>query len=117
MTDEEQRRIFGINLSFQIAQSGKMQKEVAKDLNINPSTLNMWCKGKSIPRVSIVQDLADYFGILKSQLVDRQDNPEKIFTFTEKEKELIIEYRKMPKEVQQMLDRMLNYKEKISQLD
>lgn len=70
MTDEEQRKVFARNLSFQISLTGKSQKDIAKDLGINAPTLNMWVKGNSIPRVGTIQHLADYFHCTKSALVD-----------------------------------------------
>lgn len=70
MTDEEQKRIFSKNLNFYISNSGKQQKEVAKDLDISPTTFNTWCVGKIMPRMGKVQKIADYFGIGKSDLID-----------------------------------------------
>lgn len=70
MTDEEQKRIFKKNINFYIAQSGKQQKEVAKDLGFNPTTFNTWCVGKIIPSAGKIQKIADYFSIGKSDLLD-----------------------------------------------
>ena len=70
MTDEEQKKIFGKNLSRYIALSGKDQKEVAKDLGYAPTTFNTWCVGKIIPSMGKIQKIADYFGIGKSDLLD-----------------------------------------------
>ena len=70
MTDEEQKRIFSKNLRHFIAESGKQQNEIAKDLGFAPTTFNTWCMGKIMPRMGKVQAIADYFGILKSDLID-----------------------------------------------
>lgn len=70
MTDEEQKKIFSKNLNFYISNSGKQQKEIAKDLDISPTTFNTWCVGKIMPRMGKVQKIADYFGIGKSDLID-----------------------------------------------
>ena len=70
MTDDEQRKIFGKNLSRYIALSGKEQKEVAKDLGYATTTFNTWCVGKIIPSMGKIQKIADYFGIGKSDLLD-----------------------------------------------
>lgn len=72
MTDEEQKRIFAKNLNYYISINNKQQNEIAKDLNINASTLNMWCKGNSFPGLGKIQKLADYFGIGKSDLIDEK---------------------------------------------
>ena len=73
MTDDEQKKIFAKNLNKYISLNQKQQKEVADDLGINPTTLNMWCKGNSIPKVSVIQKLADYFRIGKSDLTDEKE--------------------------------------------
>lgn len=70
MTDEEQKKIFSKNINFYIAQSGKQQKEIAKDLGFNPTTFNTWCVGKIVPTMGKIQKIADYFGIEKTDLVD-----------------------------------------------
>lgn len=72
MTDEMQRRIFAKNLNYYISLNGKQQNEVAKDIGENPSTLNMWCKGNSLPGLAKIQKLADYFKIGKSDLTDEK---------------------------------------------
>lgn len=82
MTDEEQRKVFAKNLNYYIAQSGKQQKEVAKDLGFHATTFNTWCVGKILPKMGKVQKIADYFGIGKSDLIDvhiespRQGSPD-----------------------------------------
>lgn len=70
MTDDEQKRVFSKNLNYYISNSGKQQKEVAKDLFISPTTFNTWCVGKVMPGIGKVQKIADYFGIGKSDLLD-----------------------------------------------
>ena len=70
MTDEEQKKIFSKNINFYINQSGKQQKEIAKDLGYSSTTFNTWCVGKIVPSAGKVQKIADYFGIGKSDLLD-----------------------------------------------
>lgn len=45
MTTEEQKKIFSRNLRKYMDLSQKQQIDVARDLGINPTTLNMWCTG------------------------------------------------------------------------
>lgn len=72
MSDDKQKRIFAKNLNYYISLNGKQQNEVAKDIGENASTFNMWCKGNSLPSVSKIQKLADYFKIMKSDLIDEK---------------------------------------------
>ena len=73
MTDEEQKKIFSRNLNKYIALNQKQQIDVAKDLDISPTTLNMWCKGNSMPGTGKIRKLADYFRIGMSDLTDEKE--------------------------------------------
>lgn len=77
MTDETQKIIFSKNLRRYIEQNNKTQIQVAKDLKINPQTVNSWCKGVALPRMGKVQLLADYFHISKSDLLEEKSNTTK----------------------------------------
>lgn len=74
MTDSEQKQIFSKNLNKYISLNQKQQIDVAKDLGINPTTLNMWCTGKSIPGTGKIRKLADYFRIGMTDLTDEKEN-------------------------------------------
>lgn len=93
MAEQEQKIIFGKNLSYYVSKTGKMQKEVAKDLKINPTTFNMWCTGKIMPNVSKIKDLANYFGIFFFDLTEeRSSNSARDFYLSPLEKEIISNY-------------------------
>lgn len=71
MTDEEQKKVFSKNLNRYIEKFQKTQIQIAKDLHINPQTINSWCRGKALPRMGKIQSLADYFGIEKTDLIEK----------------------------------------------
>lgn len=106
LSEEEQRRIFAKNLNHYIYLNGKQQKEVAKDLGFSPTTFNTWCMGKIMPKMGKVQAIADYFGILKSDLIndnnyETQDSEYanvslKIGMNDKRFQRIIVEYYKMP---------------------
>ena len=104
MKDEEVRRIFAKNLNYYIALNQKQQIDVAKDLGINASTLNMWCKGNSMPGPGKIRALADYLGIGWSKLTEEERMPddeysdatESIGHHDERFKKIIIGYSKLP---------------------
>lgn len=66
------KKIFSKNLRHYVYISGKSQKEIANDLNVNQKTFNGWCTGLSIPKTGKIQKLADYFKIGKSDLLDEK---------------------------------------------
>ncbi len=105
MTNDEQRRIFARNLTYYIEANNQTQKEFAFNIGENPTTVNMWCKGNSMPPVSKIQKIADYFRIGKSALTDDRSKikPEDIYTDVyaqiwlqdERFKQIIVDYYNM----------------------
>jgi transcriptional regulator with XRE-family HTH domain len=74
MTIEEQRKIFSENIRALSEASGKKQVDIANDLGISKQTVSGWFNGISNPRMGTVQALADYFGVSKELLLDRQED-------------------------------------------
>lgn len=74
MTDKEQKEVFSRNLNRLLTRDSKTQKEVADAIGVLTTTFNTWCTGVALPRMGKVQLLADYFGVLKSDLIE--DKPE-----------------------------------------
>ena len=70
MSEIGNRAVFANNLVRYIERSGKTQKDVAAIVGVAQSTFNDWCKGKKYPRMDKVEILANYFGILKSDLIE-----------------------------------------------
>ena len=67
---KNQNMIFANNLKKLLNDRNLLQIDVAKAINVSPQTFNTWVKGIAIPRMGKIQALADYFGVLKSDLVD-----------------------------------------------
>lgn len=72
MMNDNQKEIFATNLKKLLNERGLAQVDVAKAINVSPQTFNTWVKGIAIPRMGKIQSLADYFNVLKSELVDEQ---------------------------------------------
>ena len=72
MTDnsEMNKKIFAKNFNYYLAINNKTQADIVSDLKITASTLSDWANAKKYPRVDKMQMLADYFGILKSDLTE-----------------------------------------------
>lgn len=71
---QKQKDIFSKNLKYQLNIHKKTQADIVNDLNITSSTVSDWVNGKKYPRMDKVQILADYLGILKSDLVEDKSN-------------------------------------------
>ena len=86
MAKEWSKRVFAQNLQRYIAEAGKTQKEIADIIGVSAPTFNEWVSGKKFPRIDKIQRLADYFGILKSDLIEEKMTEEK-----EKDNDLLAE--------------------------
>ena len=53
-------------------QAEKSRKEVAEAIGVSYYTFTDWVKGKKYPRMDKVELLANYFGILKSDLIEEK---------------------------------------------
>lgn len=72
MTNLGNKETLAKNLSYYIDKSGKTKKEIAEIVKVAPSTLNEWTKGKKYPRIDKIELLANYFKILKSDLIEER---------------------------------------------
>lgn len=77
MTNLGNKEIMAKNLIYYVARSGKTQKEIAAVVGVAPSTFNDWLKAKKYPRIDKIEILADYFGILKSDLIEEKTQDHK----------------------------------------
>lgn len=77
MKNEWSKEVFSKNLQMYMDRSGKTQKELAEIIGVTAPTFHEWVKGKKFPRIDKVQKLADYFGILKSDLIEEKLTEEK----------------------------------------
>lgn len=69
MTDKN-KKIFAKNFNYYLSVKRKTQNDIVEAFGITASTVSDWAKGKKYPRVDKMQMLADYFGVLKSDLAD-----------------------------------------------
>ena len=58
------------NLHYYVERSGKTQKEMSEIIGVSTSTFNDWMKAKAYPRIDKIEMLANYFHILKSDLIE-----------------------------------------------
>lgn len=70
MTVIGNKAILSKNLKKYIALSGKDRKELAEIWGFPYSTVSEWVNGRKYPRIDRIEIMADYFGILKSDLIE-----------------------------------------------
>ncbi len=66
------KEVFAKNLKWYMESKGINQKELAKILGVSAPTVNEWLKSKKYPRIDKIEILANYFGILKSDLIEEK---------------------------------------------
>lgn len=64
------REIFAANLQALMEQRGLRIADLAAALGLSYTTVADWVHGRKYPRMDKVQALADYFGVLKSDLTE-----------------------------------------------
>lgn len=60
------------NLKYYISKSGKDRRELAEIWGFPYSTVTEWINGRKYPRIDRIEVMADYFGILKSDLIEEK---------------------------------------------
>jgi len=70
MTDEQQRMIFSSNLKRYIELRDLTQREVADAIGVSYQRISSWVQGKAMPRFNKLVELANYFGIDRSDLLE-----------------------------------------------
>jgi len=90
MTSLGNKEILSKNLKHYIEKSGKDRRELAETWGFPYSTVTDWINGKKYPRIDRIEVMADYFGILKSDLieekmtVEQQKNSDAIIDITDR---------------------------------
>lgn len=74
MDDEKVKTIFSNNLKKYMNMVGVNQNDIAKITGVSQQSVSNWINRKQIPRMGIIERLADYFGILKSDLLEDKDD-------------------------------------------
>lgn len=74
--DDNTSRIFSDNLKKYMNLFNLNQADVANLCGVTQQSVSLWLNGERLPRMGKVQKLADYFGILKSELLEEEDSRE-----------------------------------------
>lgn len=70
MSNLGNKEVMSRNLKYYIEKSGKDRRELAETWGFPYSTVTEWINGRKYPRIDRIEIMADYFGILKSDLIE-----------------------------------------------
>ncbi|HEN2664512.1 TPA: helix-turn-helix transcriptional regulator, partial [Streptococcus agalactiae] len=68
MAEKERMQIIAENITYYRKNKKITQKELAEKIGIKPSTLSDYINLRSAPSFGVIQKLADYFGVKKSDI-------------------------------------------------
>lgn len=72
MVTLDNKNVFAANLNHYMEINDKSRKEVAEAIGVSYFTFTSWITGQKYPRMDKVEKLANYFGILKSDLIEEK---------------------------------------------
>ena len=104
------KNVFASNLNKYMRLQSKSRKDISEALGISYFTVSDWVNGKKYPRMDKVEMLANYFGILKSDLIEDKSEEEKSppeLQLNEGEKLLLNLFRQVPEDSQQLVLQMI----------
>ena len=71
MSDFDERKVFAENLREIMKEKGISQQTLAQIVGVSDASVSFWLSGQKYPTPGKVQKIADYLGVRKSQLIDK----------------------------------------------
>ena len=69
----DNKNVFASNLKRYMEVKGKSRNDISEALGISYFTVSDWVNGKKYPRMDKVEMLANYFGVQKSDLIEKKE--------------------------------------------
>lgn len=105
------KEVFARNLRKYMDRAGKSQKDMADIVGVSTATFSDYINAKKYPRIDKIDILADYFGILKSDLIEDKGEeikePAMYDGLTENQKKLIDFALSVPDDKAEMILRVI----------
>lgn len=71
MSDIDEKIIFSENLREIMKEKGISQQTLAQVVGVSDASVSFWLSGQKYPSPGKVQKIADFLGVRKSQLIDK----------------------------------------------
>lgn len=104
---ENQRDVFVKNLREAMNARGVSQTDIVSALQTSTSTVSDWVSGKRYPRIDAMQRLADYLGVLVSDLT-REEKPVTVDGLSEREERFLWLYDQLGDGAQAIIEAWLS---------
>lgn len=109
MRDIGNKPVMASNIKRYMAEKGINAKELSKSIKVPYTTVLSWIKAEYYPRIDKIEMMADYFGCLKSDLIEDKSKQPAGGELSERKREFI-------KRVERMSDSQLDRLEQILDL-
>lgn len=106
MRDIGNKAVMSANIKRYMAEKGVNAKELSKTLDVPYTTVLSWIKAEYYPRIDKIEKMSDYFGILKSDLIEDKTKQPTQSELSDKKRDFI-------KRVEKMSDAQLDRLEQI----
>lgn len=106
MRDIGNKAVMSANLKYYMKVKGINAKELSRILKVPYTTVLSWVKGEYYPRIDKIEMMSEYFGVLKSDLIEDKSNKPTDSGLSERKREFI-------KKVEGMTDEQLDRLEQI----
>ena len=105
----DNKNVFASNLRRYMELKGKSRNDISEALGISYFTVSDWVNGKKYPRMDKIEMLANYFGIQKSDLIEKKVGiiPPEETVLSEGEKMLLDLFRRVPEDKQELVLQMI----------
>lgn len=95
MSNLGNKDVMSKNLKYYIAKSGKSRQELSEIWGFPYSTVTDWINGKKYPRIDRIEIMAEYFGILKSDLIEEREKQSTESELSPRKKAFMLKVEKM----------------------
>ena len=95
MTSIGNKQIFADNLAYYMKNKNIDRNRLCEDLGFKYSTVSEWLSANKYPRIDSIEKMANYFGIAKSQLIEKKEPSNISDKLSEREESLITNYRQL----------------------
>lgn len=109
MNDLGNKSVMAANIKRRMREKGINSKDLSKAIGEPYSTVLSWTQGAYYPRIDKIEKMAEYFGCLKSDLIEDKTKQPAVSELSERKREFI-------KRVEKMTDAQLDRLEQILDL-
>ena len=108
MKDLGNKSVMAANLGRLMEERNISAKEMSRILNFPYTTVLSWLKGDNYPRIDKIDAMADYFGVLKSDLIEEKKEEPAVYSGLSKKKlDFFEKVKQMPDEEFDRLEQIL----------